>query len=84
MRGRSFAKKRRRFEEYPTRFLYGNITSVDYKDVDLLGKLVTTYGKLLSRKSTGARAKLQRQITSAIKRAKFLALLPYLGTTVKD
>lgn len=51
---------------------------VDYKNVSKLKKFISERGKILSSKSTGCCAKHQRQITRAIKRARGLALLPYV------
>jgi len=58
-------------------FTVNNIEHIDYKDVDLLQKFVTDTGKIVPSRITGTQAKFQRQLTSAIKRARFLALLPY-------
>ena len=52
---------------------------VDYKDVATLQKLCTTQGKLFSRKRSGNCAKHQRKVKLAIKRARFLGLMPYVG-----
>ncbi len=52
---------------------------IDYKDVDLLRKFVTERGKILPRRITGLTAQQQRDLTSAIKRARILALLPYVN-----
>lgn len=52
---------------------------IDYKDVDLLRKFITERGKILPRRITGLTAKQQRQITQAIKRARILALLPFIN-----
>jgi small subunit ribosomal protein S18 len=52
---------------------------VDYKDTETLKKMLSLNGKILSRKRTGASAGEQRMITDAIKRARFMALLPYVG-----
>ena len=51
---------------------------VDYKDVDLLDRFLTDRGKILPRRATGACARHQRQIASAVKRARYLALVPYI------
>ena len=51
--------------------------NVDYKDVNLLRRFMSPYGRIFSRKRTGNCAKHQRQITKAIKRARHLALLPF-------
>jgi small subunit ribosomal protein S18 len=52
---------------------------VDYKDVESLRKMLSLNGKILSRKRTGASAFEQRMITDAIKRSRFLGMLPYVG-----
>lgn len=52
---------------------------IDYKDVDLLRKFITERGKILPRRITGLTAKQQRNLTTAIKRARSIALLPYIN-----
>jgi small subunit ribosomal protein S18 len=52
---------------------------VDYKDVELLKKLTNRQGKIISRRKSGCVAVSQHAITRAIKRARFMALLPYTG-----
>ncbi len=52
---------------------------VDFKDMESLKKFLSINGKILSRKRTGASAMEQRMITDAIKRARFLGMLPYVG-----
>lgn len=52
---------------------------LDYKDIDSLRKFINDQGKILSRRSTGLQAKQQKQITKSIKRARTLALLPFLN-----
>lgn len=52
---------------------------IDYKDVDLLRKYITERGKILPRRITGFTAKQQRELTKSIKRARQLALLPYVN-----
>nr|YP_009398257.1 ribosomal protein S18 [Thaumatella adunca]ARW67443.1 ribosomal protein S18 [Thaumatella adunca] len=51
---------------------------IDYKDIDLLRKFINDQGKILSRRSTGINSKEQKKITQSIKRARLLALLPFL------
>nr|WCH56126.1 ribosomal protein S18 [Calliblepharis sp.] len=53
--------------------------ALDYKDIDLLRKFITDQGKILSRRSTGLTAKQQKKLTKSIKRARILALLPFLN-----
>nr|YP_009397444.1 ribosomal protein S18 [Dasyclonium flaccidum]ARW66630.1 ribosomal protein S18 [Dasyclonium flaccidum] len=52
---------------------------LDYKDIDALRKFINDQGKILSRRSTGLNSKQQKQITKCIKRARILALLPFLN-----
>lgn len=52
---------------------------VDYKDVDLLKKLINRHGRIVGRRKTGCSAVSQHEVTRAIKRARFMALLPYTG-----
>ena len=59
------------------RFCRGGVKYIDYKDVDTLQKLLTNRGKIYSRKRSGNCAGCQRKAKAAIKRARFMALLPY-------
>lgn len=59
------------------RFTAEGIKEVDYKDVDLLRDFISENGKIMPARITGTRARYQRQLGTAIKRARFLALLPY-------
>ena len=52
---------------------------IDYKDVDLLKKFITARGKILPRRLTGLTAKQQRDLTTAVKRARIVALLPFVN-----
>ncbi len=52
---------------------------IDYKDVDLLKKFITDRGKILPRRLTGLTAKQQRDLTTAVKRARIVALLPFVN-----
>lgn len=59
-------------------FCKNRITEIDYKDYELLRKYMTPRGKILPRRNTGSCAKHQRQLARAIKRAREMALLPYV------
>lgn len=59
------------------RFTAEGIAEIDYKDLNLLRQNVTETGKIVPSRITGTTAKYQRQLASAVKRARFLALLPY-------
>lgn len=57
----------------------GKLSKVDYKDIHILQKLCTAQGKLFSRKRSGNCARHQRAVKTAVKRARYLALLPFVG-----
>lgn len=59
------------------RFTAENVKEIDYKDVQMLKSYITETGKIVPSRITGTSARYQRQLTTAIKRARFLALLPY-------
>ncbi len=65
--------RRRRY----CRFTVEKIAEVDYKDIGLLKAFVSESGKIVPSRITGTKARYQRQLSTAIKRARFLALLPY-------
>lgn len=52
---------------------------VDYKDLELLSKVISRHGRIVGRRKSGCSAASQHAISSAIKRARYLALLPYVG-----
>lgn len=52
---------------------------VDYKDIELLKKLINRHGRIVGRRKTGCSAASQHAVSAAIKRARFMALLPYTG-----
>jgi small subunit ribosomal protein S18 len=65
--------RRRKF----CRFTAENIKQVDYKDVGILKDFINENGKIIPARITGTKARYQRQLSVAIKRARYLALLPY-------
>ena len=71
-KGRSLFK-RRKF----CRFTAEKVTEIDYKDIDVLKDFVQENGKIMPARVTGTKARYQRQLGTAIKRAQCLALLPY-------
>ncbi len=52
---------------------------IDYKDLDLLGKLTSRHGKITGRRKTGCSAVSQHAVSAAVKRARFMALMPYVS-----
>jgi len=65
--------RRRKF----CKFTEEGIKEIDYKDVETLKSYITETGKIVPSRITGTRAKYQRQLARAVKRARFMALLPY-------
>ena len=65
--------RRRRY----CRFTEEGIKNIDYKDVELLKDFITETGKIVPSRITGTKARYQRQQTTAVKRARYLALLPF-------
>ncbi|MFY9178658.1 MAG: 30S ribosomal protein S18 [Venatoribacter sp.] len=65
--------RRRKF----CRFTAENVKEIDYKDIDTLKAYITETGKIVPSRITGTRAKYQRQLATAVKRARYIALLPY-------
>ena len=65
--------RRRKF----CRFTAENTKEIDYKDLATLKNYVTETGKIVPSRITGTKARYQRQLSTAIKRARFLSLLPY-------
>ena len=78
MKKRKFAQqnplfKRRKF----CRFTVAGVEEIDYKDLDTLRDFIQENGKIIPARLTGTKAHYQRQLDTAVKRARFLALLPY-------
>lgn len=65
--------RRRKF----CRFTADGVTEIDYKDLNVLKQYVGESGKIVPSRITGTKARYQRQLATAVKRARFLALLPY-------
>lgn len=60
-------------------FTENNIKHIDYKDVELLKKFLNPHARMIARKRTGVTAKNQRNLAMAVKRARFMGLLPYVS-----
>ena len=71
--GRGQLFRRRKF----CRFTAEGIKEVDYKDINILKDFINENGKIIPARITGTKARYQRQLSVAVKRARFLALLPY-------
>ena len=59
------------------RFTAENIKEIDYKDIDLIKEYLTETGRIIPARNTGTKSRYQRQLSRAVKYARFLALLPY-------
>ncbi|MES1943699.1 30S ribosomal protein S18 [Salinisphaera sp. PC39] len=65
--------RRRRY----CRFTAEGVEEIDYKDIETLKQYITETGKIVPSRITGTAARYQRQLSTAVKRARYLALLPY-------
>jgi len=79
VRGDKRKKKARYREQAKCRFCRDKVSEVDYKNIAVLTKLTTQQGKIFSRKRSGNCAAHQRSCKLAIKRARYLGLLPFVG-----
>ena len=70
---------RRSFQRRPRfcKFTAEGIESIDYKDLEILKANISDTGKILPRRTTGTKSHFQRQLATAVKRARYLALIPY-------
>ena len=65
------------------RFTQNNVKYIDYKDVKLLQRFVNEQGRIIPKRITGTSAKYQRELSVAIKRARHMALMPFVSDTVR-
>jgi small subunit ribosomal protein S18 len=65
------------------RFTQNDVKYIDYKDVKLLQRYVNEQGRIIPKRITGTSAKYQRELSIAIKRARHMALLPFVSDTVR-
>jgi len=72
-------KKQRMGRKKVCYFTKNNIKTIDYKDIELLKRFISSNGKIIPRRVTGTNAKYQRILAIAIKRARQMALLPYVA-----
>ena len=70
-------RKRRKRRPKVCHYCVDKVSNIDYKEAEKLRRYITDRGKIVPRRGTGTCAKHQRQLTRAIKRARFLALLPF-------
>ena len=72
-------KLKRVVEKGKCRFTKARVEEIDYKDIATLQKMVSAQGKLYGRKRTGTMSRFQRKLRLAVKRARYLALLPFVA-----
>lgn len=65
------------------KFTKAGFEYIDYKNVDALNRFINDQGKILPRRVTGTSARHQRQLSTAVKRARFLALIPYVSENLR-
>jgi len=70
---------KKRTERSKCRFTRARVYAIDWKDIGTLQKMVSQQGKMYGAKRTGTLAHFQRKLKIAVKRARFMALLPYVG-----
>jgi len=82
--GGSYEPKQRRvqipkfvFKKKRCKLCKANLSEPDYKDVDMISRFITERGKILPRRITGCCAKHQRRVKVAVKRARYMALVPF-------
>lgn len=74
-----FLESRRKRSSKRCPFKAAGWKSVDYKDIDTLKRFITDRGKILPRRITGVSAQFQRHLNTAIKRARYIGLLPFVA-----
>lgn len=72
-------RRRKVFRKKVCRFCADKIDKIDYKDIQRLRNCVTERGKMLPSRISGTCARHQKQLSAAVKRARFVALLPYMA-----
>lgn len=82
MKRRTGSQDPRRNKKKKCPFTAAGIREIDYKDVELLKRFITERGKILPRRITGVSSSHQKMLTNAIKRARHMALLPFVGEKV--
>ncbi len=78
-RNKKNSRARRPEAPKPCRFTKDDVYEIDYRDINTLSRFVSAQGKIQPRSKNNIASKYQRQLKVAIKRARFLALLPYVG-----
>ena len=76
-------KKRKNSKRRPCMFCLDKMEYIDYKNVEVISKFINTHGKILSSRVTGTCARHQRGLSTAIKRARIMALIPFISESIR-
>ena len=76
-------KKRKNSKRRPCMFCLDKMEYIDYKNVEVISKFINTHGKILSSRLTGTCARHQRGLSTAIKRARIMALIPFISERIR-
>lgn len=76
-------KKRKNSKRRPCMFCLDKMEYIDYKNVEVISKFINTHGKILSSRVTGTCARHQRGLSIAIKRARIMALIPFISERIR-
>ena len=76
-------KKRKNSKRRPCMFCLDKMEYIDYKNVEVIAKFINTHGKILSSRVTGTCARHQRGLSTAIKRARIMALIPFISERIR-
>ena len=76
-------KKRKNSKRRPCMFCLDKMEYIDYKNVEVISKFINTNGKILSSRVTGTCARHQRGLSTAIKRARIMALIPFISERIR-
>ena len=76
-------KKRKNSKRRPCMFCLDKMKYIDYKNVEVISKFINTHGKILSSRVTGTCARHQRGLSTAIKRARIMALIPFISERIR-
>lgn len=77
------SKKRKNFKRKPCFFCLEQMEYIDYKNVDVVSKFINTHGKILPSRVTGTCSRHQRSLSTAIKRARIMALIPFIAERIR-
>ncbi|MGL4343267.1 MAG: 30S ribosomal protein S18 [Metamycoplasmataceae bacterium] len=75
--------KNKKFKKRPCFFCSEKMEYIDYKDMEIIQKFINSHSKILASRITGTCARHQRLLSTAIKRARFMALIPFISSRVR-